>query len=259
MSKKKRKRYYVVVRGRKPGLYTEWFGDDGAADQVDGFPEAIYRGFHTLEDATYWLEGLDPQVLSELPPDLMDLLYPAVPASDQGERPENLLEAGKVLIYTDGGVIENPGPGGYGVVLRYKQHRREISGGFRLTTNNRMELWACIEGLKALKHRCEVVLYSDSKYVVDGITKGHARKWQANGWKRTEKDMAENVDLWEELLGECEQHDVEFRWVRGHAGNPDNERCDQLAAQAAQGRDLPADTAYETGKTQEGTLPMFPA
>jgi ribonuclease HI len=114
-----------------------------------------------------------------------------------------------------------------------------------------------IEGLKALKHRCEVVLYSDSKYVVEGITKGWARKWQANGWKRNGKEMAENVDLWKALLGLCEQHDVEFRWVRGHAGNPHNERCDQLATYAAQGQDLPADAAYESGKTQEGTLPLF--
>lgn len=256
MSKKQKKQYYVVVRGYSPGLYTAWFDEGGAAEQVEGFPQAVYRGFYSLEEAAAWLASQEDELLAQLPPDLQELLEQDHP-TDQEESPESLLEAGKVVIYADGGAIDNPGPGGYGVVLRYKGHRKEMSGGFRSTTNNRMELLACVEGLKALKNPCEVVLYSDSRYVVNGITKGWAKKWQANGWKLSKKRKAENVDLWEQLLALCEQHDVEFRWVRGHAGNPGNERCDQLAMQAASRPNLPPDTAFETGETQEASVSLF--
>jgi ribonuclease HI len=256
MSKTRKKQYYVVVKGYKPGLYTAWFGEGGAAEQVEGFPQAVYRGFHSLEEATVWLASQEDELLAQLPPDLQELLEQDYP-TDQEESPESLLEAGKVVIYTDGGAIDNPGPGGYGVVLRYKGHRKELSGGFRSTTNNRMELLACIEGLKALKNPCQVVLYSDSKYVVNGITKDWARKWRGNGWKLSKRRKAENVDLWEQLLALCEQHSVEFRWVRGHAGNPDNERCDQLAMQAALRPNLSPDTAFETGETQEASVSLF--
>jgi ribonuclease HI len=256
MSKKRKKQYYVVVRGYKPGLYTAWSGAGGAAEQVEGFPQAVYRGFYSLAEAAAWLASQEDELLIQLPPDLQDLLEQDH-FVDQEESPESLLETGKVVIYTDGGAIDNPGPGGYGVVLRYKNHRKELSGGFRSTTNNRMELLACIEGLKALKNPCQVVLYSDSKYVVNGITKGWAKKWQANGWKLSKKRKAENVDLWEQLLALCQQHDVEFRWVRGHAGNPDNERCDQLAMQAASRPNLAPDIAFETGETQEASVSLF--
>lgn len=150
----------------------------------------------------------------------------------------------EVTIYTDGACLGNPGPGGYGAVLRYKHHRKELSAGYKLTTNNRMELLAAIVALRALKERCRVTLYSDSRYVVDGITKGWAKKWQSNGWKRNKTDEAINPDLWEQLLLLCDQHEVTFEWVKGHAGNPDNERCDQLANQAATGRFLLDDIAY---------------
>jgi len=161
------------------------------------------------------------------------------------EGPSALLRAGKILVYTDGGAMNNPGAGGYGVVLRYKGHRRELSGGFRWTTNNRMELLACIEGLKALKRRCSVVLYSDSRYVVNGMTKGWAERWQARGWRLSNDQDVKNADLWQHLVELCSLHDVEFRWIRGHSGNRDNERCDQLAMAAAQGQNLAADVAYE--------------
>jgi ribonuclease HI len=111
-----------------------------------------------------------------------------------------------------------------------------------------MELLACIEGLKALKRRCTVVLYSDSKYVVNGMSKGWAERWQARGWKLSNGEDVKNADLWQQLVALCQQHDVEFRWVRGHSGNPDNERCDQLAMAAAQGRDLATDVVYEAGR-----------
>jgi len=155
----------------------------------------------------------------------------------------------KVVIYTDGGCINNPGPGGYGVVLLYGKKRKELLGGYRNTTNNRMELMACIEGLKALKYPCSVKLYSDSQYVVNGIEKGWAKRWKKKGWMRNQLDPAENADLWAQLLDLCEKHDVEFKWVRGHAGNKENERCDQLAKQAATGKKKLSDTPYETGQT----------
>lgn len=154
--------------------------------------------------------------------------------------------AGKkhVTIYTDGACVGNPGPGGYGVVLKYGDHRKELSGGFSPTTNNRMELLAAIEGLAALKESCQVTLHSDSRYVVDGIAKGWAERWQENGWMRNKKEETINPDLWTRLLELCKAHDVEFKWVRGHAGNPDNERCDQLAVQASLKKNLPPDAGY---------------
>ncbi|MFQ6030034.1 MAG: ribonuclease HI [Dehalococcoidia bacterium] len=160
----------------------------------------------------------------------------------------------RVEIYTDGSCLGNPGPGGYGVVLLYGERRLELSGGFRLTTNNRMELLAAIKGLEALKEKCNVVLHSDSKYLVDAITQGWAQRWQANGWRRNRRERAINPDLWETLLSLCQQHRVEFRWVRGHAGVPENERCDRLAVAAAQQPDLPADSGYEAEGTGAGRL-----
>ena len=152
----------------------------------------------------------------------------------------------QVTIHTDGACIGNPGRGGYGVVLQFGEQRKELSGGYRLTTNNRMELMGPIKALQTLKQSYVVILYSDSRYVVDAIEKGWVERWRAKGWMRNKKDRAVNPDLWECLLNLCSEHEVEFRWVRGHAGNPDNERCDQLATQAARRKDLPIDGGYET-------------
>lgn len=151
-----------------------------------------------------------------------------------------------VTIHTDGACLGNPGPGGYGAVLEYEGTRRELSGGFRLTTNNRMELLAVITAVEALKESCRVTVYSDSQYVVDAVEKGWARRWKANGWKRNKKEAAINPDLWDRLLQLTEKHAVTFRWVRGHAGNVENERCDRLAVEAANGPDLPPDDVYES-------------
>ena len=159
-----------------------------------------------------------------------------------------------VVIYTDGACIKNPGPGGYGAVLEYGEHRRKLSGGFRHTTNNRMELMGPIKGLEALNESCQVTLYSDSKYVVDAVAEGWAKRWQANGWKRNKKEQAINPDLWARLLSLCERHNVEFLWVKGHAGIPQNERCDQLATEAAQQQDLPIDTGYESRQLVQTTF-----
>lgn len=139
----------------------------------------------------------------------------------------------KVNIYTDGACLGNPGPGGYGVILEYNGNIREYSAGCASTTNNRMELSAVIAGLSMLKEPCEVILYSDSKYVVDAIEKKWVYSWKSKGWKKTDKSPALNVDLWEELLPLLEKHKVSFVWLKGHAGHPQNERCDQMAVAEA--------------------------
>lgn len=151
----------------------------------------------------------------------------------------------KVTIYTDGGCSPNPGPGGYGIVLIYGEQRRELSGGYRSTTNNRMELTAAIRGLQALKEPCDVRLFSDSQYVVNGITKGWALRWKSKGWIKSDKRPAENIDLWEDLLNLCETHTVTFEWIRGHNGHAENECCDRLAGDASRRPDLPIDAVYE--------------
>ncbi|MCE2469045.1 MAG: ribonuclease HI [Dehalococcoidia bacterium] len=151
----------------------------------------------------------------------------------------------RVIIYTDGACIGNPGPGGYGAVLLHGGARKELSGGFRLTTNNRMEILAAVASLDALKEPCSVTLYSDSRYVVDAMEKGWAERWRANGWRRNKKERAVNPDLWERLLDLTGKHSVAFKWVRGHAGNRENERADRLAAEAAKGARLAVDEVYE--------------
>lgn len=161
----------------------------------------------------------------------------------------------QVQIYTDGGCKPNPGPGGYGAVLLHPKKRTEVSGGFRETTNNRMEIFAAIAGLEMLKQRCKVTLYSDSQYVVDAIMKNWALSWKRKNWWRTRTERAANVDLWERLLLLCEKHEVEFRWVRGHAGNLENERCDQLAMAALRKPDLSIDDGYENKPDTEGLQP----
>ncbi len=149
-----------------------------------------------------------------------------------------------VTIYTDGACSGNPGPGGYGTVLLYGEARKELSGGYRLTTNNRMEILAVIKGLEALKEPCRVLLYSDSRYVVDAIEKGWVAKWRQNGWMRNKKERAQNVDLWERMTVLLEKHQVSFHWVKGHADNPENERCDELARMAIQSGSLLEDEMY---------------
>lgn len=139
-----------------------------------------------------------------------------------------------VELFTDGACSGNPGPGGYGVILKYKGNVKELSGKEAQTTNNRMELTAVIVGLSALKEPCCVKIYSDSKYVVDAMTKGWAKKWKSNGWIKSNKEPALNVDLWEQLLKLCKIHKVEFNWVKGHAGHAENERCDRLAVEQCQ-------------------------
>lgn len=139
----------------------------------------------------------------------------------------------KISIYTDGACSGNPGPGGWGAILKYKDTCKELCGGEADTTNNRMELMGVISALECLKEPCEIDLYSDSKYVMDGLSKGWAKGWRARGWVKSDKKPALNSDLWARLLDLCELHTFHYHWIKGHAGHPENERCDALAVQAA--------------------------
>ena len=224
----KKKKYYAVVIGRNPGIYTAWKGQNGAQAQIIRFSGSVYKGFETEGEAKEYMK----QPINEQP--------------DIQETEAEGLKEGKIIIYTDGACINNPGPGGYGVVLKNKRKTKELSGGYRMTTNNRMELMACIMGLSALKKPpSSVILFSDSQYVVNGITQGWAKGWQSKGWMRNKTEPAVNPDLWEQLLKLCGQHDVRFQWVRGHDGNEGNERCDELANKAALGSTLLKDDVYE--------------
>lgn len=140
-------------------------------------------------------------------------------------------ELSKVQLYTDGACSGNPGPGGYGAILRCGSYEKEISGGESSTTNNRMELMAVIAGLEALNRSCDVTIYSDSKYFVDAIEKGWAKSWRAKGWVKSDKTKAKNPDLWERVLDLLDNHKVTLVWIKGHAGHPENERCDQMAVE----------------------------
>lgn len=163
----------------------------------------------------------------------------------------------EITIYTDGACDTNPGPGGYGVVLLHGRNRKEFCGGYRLTTNSRMELMAAIKGLQALKQPCRVTLVSDSQYLVRAMTRGWAQRWQARGWQRSDGKPAANPDLWEKLLKLCQLHQVNFVWVKGHADTPENERCDRLAVQARRSPGLPPDPGYEAPESPQPGLPGF--
>jgi ribonuclease HI len=147
----------------------------------------------------------------------------------------------KVTVFTDGACSGNPGPGGYGVILRYCGNEKVLSAGFRNTTNNRMEVMAVIAALAALREPCAVTVVTDSQYLVNAVEKGWVRAWKRNSWRRSGRERVLNVDLWERLLALLDKHSVSFRWIRGHAGHPENERCDALAAAAASKPGLPED------------------
>lgn len=166
----------------------------------------------------------------------------------------------KITIFSDGGAEPNPGKGGYGVILVWNGHRKELFKGYQMTTNNRMELMGAIAGLEAINRRADIEVYTDSKYVVDGIEQGWARKWKSKNWHRTKKDKAINPDLWDRLLNVIDKHrEVKFNWVKGHNGHPENERCDQLATMGIQMPELLIDEGYiepttETTEENQGQL-----
>ncbi len=227
-----KKKIYAVAAGHKPGIYTDW---PSVKKQVDGFAGARYKGFFTRVEAEAWLAGGG-----------------FVPLKKKNSRVEQsgngaeALDKDIIIIYTDGGARNNPGPGGYGAVLLYQNHTKELSGGFGLTTNNRMELMACIVALREIKDKTiPIILHSDSSYVVNGINKGWAKGWRRNGWVKSDKKPAVNPDLWAELLELTESLKITFKWVKGHAGNPLNERCDELAVASSRMSGLPVDSGYK--------------
>ncbi|MBU0673432.1 MAG: ribonuclease HI [Proteobacteria bacterium] len=226
--------WYGVAKGRTPGIYSNW---PETQAQVKGFAGAVFKGFVDRGEAEAWLKN---PVLKRRAPGLNGTgndQSPPVPAIEP--HPD------EITIYTDGGSINNPGPGGYGVVMIYDGVRRELTGGFRRTTNNRMELMGCIAALRELPVRNRrISLFSDSSYVVNGVTKGWARGWQRRGWRKADGQPALNADLWAELLELIAQLDIGFNWVRGHSGNPLNERCDELAVTTARQAGLPEDIGY---------------
>lgn len=157
----------------------------------------------------------------------------------------------KVLIYTDGSCLNNPGPGGWAAILSLAgtEYRREISGGYRLTTNNRMEIMAAIRALQALKEPCEVFLYTDSQYLRNAVEKKWLESWQKSEWKKSDKKPVQNADLWRLLLEVMAPHKMEIHWLRGHAGHPGNERCDLLSRLCAQQENLPPDEEFEKSRS----------
>jgi ribonuclease HI len=245
---------YAVLRGRRPGIYDEWFGALGAEAQIKGFPGAVYKGFASRGEAKAWLaqkSAITADKQQTMPFPCTEKTLPQKKATRRRKsvthghvRHQAEENAADVVIYADGGCSRNPGPGGYGVVLLEGGRRRELSGGFERTTNNRMELTACIKGLETLERMSSVIVYSDSQYVVNGMEKGWARRWKRNDWKRNKDEIAENSDLWSRLLELCDRHTVSFSWVRGHDGNEENERCDVLAVEQTQRHGLPQDRGY---------------
>jgi len=225
------KKFYAVAKGRRPGIYDNW---PEAKSQIDGFTGAVYKGFTSKNEAEEWMKN---PVLKRIP-------FSAIPSENAGRNSKP--EDGEITIYTDGGSSGNPGPGGYGVVIINNGEQKELSGGFRLTTNNRMELMGVIVALRSLEQKDKpITLYTDSSYVVNGIIKGWAEKWRKNNWIKSDKQPAINPDLWGELLDLIKPLNIKFMWVKGHAGNIFNERCDELAVSSAKKPGLPEDKGYK--------------
>jgi ribonuclease HI len=226
-----KKKIYAVAKGRQCGIFTDW---PSAEAQVKGYAGAGFRSFMSREEAERWLQDpvYEKKVRSEGRP------------TETQKRPGQRQDA--ITVYTDGGCLGNPGPGGYGIIIEAYGEQQEISGGYRVTTNNRMEMIAAVFALEKLR-QCAVPidLFSDSSYLVNGITRGWAEKWRSSGWRKADGGAVKNVDLWQRLLALVEVLDVCFHWVRGHAGSAGNERCDKLAVAAARQGDLPADLGYQ--------------
>ncbi|OEU56980.1 MAG: ribonuclease HI [Desulfobulbaceae bacterium S3730MH12] len=226
-----KKKFYAVAVGRQCGIFTDWSITE---KQVKGFGGAKYKSFSSRAGAEKWLD--DPVYSKK-----------ASPIGKKTQRkvyPED--ESTDIVIYTDGSSLNNPGPGGYGAVIIEAGREKELSGGYRLTTNNRMEMMAAIVALRQFETGTKPIkLYSDSSYLVNGINKGWVKKWQSNGWKKSDGQDVLNIDLWQELIKLTENSNVQFRWVKGHAGNVYNEQCDRLAVDSAKQKSLPVDSGYE--------------
>lgn len=165
---------------------------------------------------------------------------------------DSVLRPGAELqIWTDGACAVNPGPGGYSIVYKCQGQKWEKAGGFRLTTNNRMEIMGALIALETLPERCRATIHTDSQYLINSIKKGWAKRWRSKGWKKKGNKKVPNADLWEKMLQLCDKHDVEFRWVKGHSSNTENERCDQLAESFARKPNLPIDEGYESAESRK--------
>lgn len=237
----KSNKIYAVFKGHHPGLYKTW---DEVSKEVKGFKGAKYKSFANRDEAILWLRECTLATGDAVDEHLITLIKAHLDSKDTPES-SAMGSDGKIIIHTDGGASPNPGKGGYGVVMQKGKQRKELSGGYELTTNNRMEMMACIVALQALNEPSDVILHTDSKYVVDSISKGWVKRWRSKGWKKSDGKIAENVDLWEKLLTLLETHQVDFRWVKGHAGNIENERCDTLVNEARKSDLLLQDAVYE--------------
>lgn len=226
-----KKKFYAVAVGSQTGIFTDW---TTAEQQVKGFPGARYKSFFSKEDAEKWMQ--DPIYRKKI----------SSPGRTAQKGVDLESNGADIVIYTDGGCSNNPGPGGYGAVIVAAGRQVEVSGGYRLTTNNRMEMMAAIVALRRFETSTESIqLYSDSSYLVNGIKKGWVVKWQRVGWKKSDGRDVLNIDLWKELIRLTAKGNVCFQWVKGHAGNALNERCDRLAVGFARKEDLPIDYGYE--------------
>ena len=235
-----KKNFYAVAVGKEPGIYTDW---PSAERQVRGFAGAKFKGFATKDEAEAWCK--DPLYSSSSAKSTtkkLNVTPAAYPTTGRDDA---------IIIYTDGGCSGNPGPGGYGTVILDGESRSEYSGGYRLTTNNRMEMLACLVGLRrSVDLGKKIYIFSDSSYVVNAITKSWAVGWRRRGWKKSDGKPAVNADIWADILTLVEKCDVQFHWIKGHAGHELNERCDQLAVAAAAGDDLGVDQGYEKSLQQ---------
>lgn len=240
-------KWYVVWSGRQTGVFTTW---TACQAQVVGYPGAKYKSFKSRAEAETALKrGFSATAKPSSAKPSVQRSAPTSASKPRYADHKQALADGRTVIYSDGGCDPNPGPGGYGVVLMTPNGvRQEASGGYRETTNNRMELMGWIEGLKLTEPRAAVAIFSDSKYVGDMYAKGFAAGWRDRGWKTSGKKPAANADLWSVLLKQTDERDVVFTHVYGHTGVAENERCDELTHEARRG-DLAVDTAYESGKT----------
>lgn len=225
-----KKKFYAVAVGRQSGVFTDWAS---AEKQVKGFAGAKFKSFTSEKEARSWMD---------------DPIYEKKVTASKKHKPVPKVNFGKddIVIHTDGGSINNPGPGGYGAVIEMDGVREEFSGGFRLTTNNRMEMTAALVALQEIgETEQKIHIFSDSSYLVNGIEKGWARKWKSKGWKKGDGQIAVNSDLWRKLLDLLDVLNVTFHWVKGHAGHELNERCDKLAVAAARNEPTTVDIGYE--------------
>jgi ribonuclease HI len=223
-----KKKFYAVAVGRTCGIFEDW---PAAEAQVKGFAGALYKGFAERSEAEAWLENPFHEKKRST--------SSSTPTLPPQSRPR------AIVVHTDGGCLSNPGPGGYGVVIDVDGEQRELSGGFRRTTNNRMELLAVIVALETLRGCGRPVdLFSDSSYVVNAVSKGWAIRWEQGGWRRADGGDVANIDLWQRLLALIDALDLRLYWLKGHAGHAENERCDVLAGLAAKSEDLSVDRGY---------------